>query len=647
MFGSPSPMRGGPSSAQSAAQAGLPHAEVPGDLRARVERVLQDEPEHPEPQVRWSREGGEFGNGFGLARFLWPWRGRLALALALVAAETVALQFGPVLTQIGVDDGVVAGDRSVVVLAALGYAGLLVLAAAAGALRIAFTGRLGEQLMERLRIRTFEHMQRQQMDFYTSERAGVLLTRMTSDIEALSVLFNEGIINFAVQGLTLAVITVLLFNYDPLLALVTLAAALPATLASSLWFRKRAAADYRRVRDRIADLLGNLQESLAGIRVIAAYDRRAASIARHREAVDRHRDANLRASRANSVYGPGSEAIGITTQAVLLGAGGAMTVSGRITVGELAAYLLFLTAFFAPVQALVQLYDSYQRGAAALAKLRELFATTPTVRDRPGAAAMPEVRGEISLENVSFAYRGHDFVLRDVNLRVMPGETLALVGETGAGKTSVARLITRLYDPTEGTVRIDGRDLRDVTLTSLRSQIGVVSQEPFLFAGTVRDNVSFARRGACDDDLLQALDAVGMSGVVRRLGGLDGVIHERGATLSAGERQLLALARTFLSEPRLLVLDEATSSLDMGSEARIERALDVMLHRRTAVIVAHRLTTALRADRIAVVEAGRIVEIGAHSELLAAGGRYARMHDMWSSGIDGSAGAAREETKAR
>ncbi len=637
MFGSPVGMRGGPSSVQSAAQAGLPHAEVPGDLRARIEQVLKDEPEHLEPQVKWSRTRGEFDNGFGLLRFLWPYRRRLALAFVLVAAETIALQFGPVLTQIGVDDGIVAGDRRVLIFAAFSYVGLLVLAAGASALRTAFTGRLGERLMERLRIRTFEHMQRQQMDFYTSQRGGVLLTRMTSDIEALSVLFNEGIVNFVVQGLTLVVITVLLFNYDPLLAVVTLAAALPATLLSSMWFRRRSAADYRRVRDRISDLLGNLQESLAGIRVIAAYDRRDISISQHREVVNSHRDANLRASRANSTYGPGSEAIGIATQAVLLGVGGAMTASGRITVGELAAYLLFLTAFFAPVQALVQLYNSYQQGGAAIAKLRELFATTPTVTDHPGAVAMPEVEGEITFENVSFAYRDAEPVLKGVSLRVMPSETLALVGETGAGKTTIARLITRLYDPTEGTVFIDGHDLRDVTLTSLRSQIGVVPQEPFLFAGTVRDNLAFAHSDADDTELHQALDAVGMTEVVQRLGGLDGIVHERGATLSAGERQLLALARTFLSQPRLLVLDEATSNLDLRSEARIEQALDVMLHQRTAVIIAHRLATALRADRIAVVAAGRIVEIGSHSELVSMGGRYAKMFEMWNSSANGSA----------
>ena len=636
MFSHPVGMRSGPTSVQAAAQAGLPHAEVPGDLRARVERVLAEEPDHPDPIVHWSREPDEADRRFGLGRFLWPHRYRLAGAFALVAVETVAIQMGPVLTQIGVDDGILARDRRVLVTAALAFVGLLALAAVIGAARAAYTGRLGEQLTERLRIRTFSHMQRQGMDFYTGERAGVLLTRMTSDIEALSVLLQEGIVNFVVQALTLAVITVLLFNYDPLLALVTLVAAVPVTLASSLWFRRRSAADYSRVRDCIGDLLGNLQESLAGIREIAAHDRRDTNVAEHRRVVQAHRDASLRASRANSLYGPGGEAIGIATQAVLLAVGGAMTANGRITVGELAAYLLFLTAFFAPVQALVQLYNSYQQGGAAIDKLRDLFGTEPSVTERAGAAALPPARGEIVFADVCFGYGPDRQVLHDVSLRVPAGETIALVGETGAGKSTIARLIARLYDPTQGSVLIDGHDLRDVTLTSLRSQIGVVPQEPFLFAGTVRDNVGFARPGAGDDELREALRAVGIEDVVERLGGLDGIVHERGSTLSAGERQLLALARTFVSQPRVLVLDEATSNLDLQSEAQIERALDVLLSGRTAVIIAHRLATARRADRIAVVDDGRIVEVGSHSELVAAGGLYATMFEMWQSHAEGA-----------
>lgn len=630
MFPSPAPTRGGPTSVQAAAQAGLPYAEVPGDLRNRVEQVLQDEPTHPDTVVDWRYEPDPRDRRFGLRGFLWPHRGRLAVAMGLVTIETVALQLGPVLTQIGVDDGIGTGNRRTLIGAALAYVGLLGVAAGISAVRVSFTGRLGERLMETLRIRVFSHMQRQGIDFFTSEKAGVLLARMTSDIEALSVLFQEGIVSFAVQALTLAVITVLLFNYDPLLALVVLATAVPPTLSSSLWFRRRASANYRRVRNLIGQLLSHLQESMAGIRLITAHNRRRASLAEHRRVVLNHQEANTEASRVNSLYAPGSEAIGIGTQAVLLAVGGAMTASGRITVGELTAYLLFLTAFFAPVQALVQLYNSYQQGGAAISKLRELFDTEPSVPQRPDAVPLPRLKGEVVFESVTFGYRTERPVLHDVTLRISPGETLALVGPTGAGKTTLARLVTRHYDPTHGTVRVDGFDLCDVSLHSLRSQIGFVPQEPFLFAGTIRDNVGFARGDADDSELSAALDAVGVQEVVKRIGGLDGVVHERGVTLSAGERQLLALARVFVAQPRVLVLDEATSSLDSASEAALERALDAVAEGRTVIVIAHRLATARRADRVAVVEDGRIIEVGHHDDLISNEGRYATMFKAWA-----------------
>jgi ATP-binding cassette subfamily B protein len=454
-------------------------------------------------------------------------------------------------------------------------------------------------------------------DFYDpmEYRIEALRVKYAKDIEALSVLFQEGIINLLVQVFTLLVITGALFFYDPLLALITLAVAVPPTLAASLWFRRESSRWYLEVRDRIAALLANLQESLAGIRVIAAHNRRAVNVAGHRDVVGEHRDAAISASRANSIYAPGTEFIGICTQATLLGVGGAMVAGGRITVGEMAAFLLFLTSFFAPIQTLVQLYNSYQQGGAAIIKLRELLATEPTVAQAPGASVLPPVEGTIELH--------------DVSLRIEPGETVAFVGETGAGKSTVAKLLARFHDPDTGTVTIDGHDLRSVDLASLRSQLGVVPQEPFLFAGVVRDNVGFARPDASDDELLAALEAVGIADLIERLGGLDAPVHERGASLSAGERQLLALARAFVAKPRLLILAEATSNLDLRSGSRVERALDVVLEGRTAVIIAHRLATARRADRIAVVHDGRIAELGSHEELVSHEGRYASMYATW------------------
>ncbi len=306
-----------------------------------------------------------------------------------------------------------------------------------------------------------------------------------------------------------------------------------------------------------------------------------------------------------------------------------MVSNGRITIGELAAFLLFLTSFFAPIQTLVQLYNSYQQGGAAVVKLRNLLSTEPTAAESSTAADLPAIEGEIELRNVTFGYTPDNPVLSDVSLRVAPGESIAFVGETGAGKSTIAKLITRFYDPQSGVVAIDGHDLRDVTLSSLRSQLGVVPQEPFLFAGAVRDNVAFARPDATDSELQDALEAVGITELVNRIGGLDAAVHERGASLSAGERQLLALARAFVARPRVLILDEATSNLDLRSEATVERALDALLGGRTAVIIAHRLATARRADRIAVIHDGTIAELGSHEQLVAEGGRYKAMYDAW------------------
>ncbi len=619
---------GGPTTVQSSAAAGLPHAEVPGDLRRRVEKALRDEPAHVVDPVPWSHSTWD-RRPFTLKRFLWPHRGRLAAAIALVMVETIALQLGPILTQIGIDRGVRVGDKGVLVAAAVAYVVAVAVSTLLGAIRVAFTGRLGERLNEALRIRVFGHMQRQGVDYYTEEKAGVLLTRMTSDIEALSVLFQDGIVSLLVQAFTLAVITTAMFFYDPLLALITLGVAVPPTLAVSLWFRRASSAAYLRVRDRIADLLSHLQESLAGVRVIVAHNRRAVNVAEHRDVVGDHRDANVATSRLNSIYAPSTEMVGITSQAVLLGVGGMMVSNGRITIGELAAFILFLTSFFAPIQTLVQLYNSYQQGGAAVVKLRNLLSTEPSVVESPDAVELPPIEGTIEFRDVTFGYAADSPVLKGISLRIAPGESIAFVGETGAGKSTIAKLITRFYEPQAGTITVDGHDLRDVTLTSLRSQLGVVPQEPFLFAGVVRDNVAFARPEASDDELREAMAAVGIAELVERLGGLDAVVHERGTSLSAGERQLLALARAFVARPRILILDEATSNLDLRSEATVEHALDALLGGRTAVIIAHRLATARKADRIAVVHDGEIVELGSHSELVAESGRYAAMYQTW------------------
>jgi ATP-binding cassette subfamily B protein len=348
--------------------------------------------------------------------------------------------------------------------------------------------------------------------------------------------------------------------------------------------------------------------------------------------VGSYRDANYYTATINGVYGPGSQLLGILGQVVLLGVGGNMVIHHQLSLGALTAFFLYLNRFFNPIQLLVQQYNTYQQGQASVFKLRALLATEPSVLEDPEGVELPLIEVAITFEHVTFGYDPTTPVIEDIDLRIHPGETVAFVGPTGAGKSTMAKLVTRFYDPTAGRVLIDGYDLAHVTLESLRRQLGVVPQEPFLFAGTIRDNIAFAVPGAPDDVVWKAVNKVGLGDLVRRLPyGLDSVVHERGQSLSSGERQLIALARAFLAQPRVLVLDEATSNLDLQSETMIESALDVLLEARTAVLIAHRLSTAMRADRIVVVEHGRIAELGTPGELLAKpDGRFAEMYATWS-----------------
>ena len=625
----------GGSRAAAAPGGGLPFAGIPPELQQGVDLLLATEPDHAEPTARFSHRSDEGAGAPLTLRGLIFRHWRLGAAAAvLVTIVSVTNQAGPKLIDLGIDDGMTGAHKNFGVVALVGaiFLAAILITALAQRAQAKVTGRLAALVMNDLRVRVFSHLQRLGLDYYTGEPSGVIMTRMTSDIENLQQLLQDGLAQLVVQALTMVVITVVLLTLNVKLTLITIALVIPWLTVASLWFRGASERGYDRVRDGIAGVLADLSEGLHGVRTVVANNRQAHNIVAHRNVVGDYRAANNYTAQINAIYGPGTQLLGFLGQGALLAIGGHMVAHHELSIGALIAFFLYLNRFFAPIQLLVQQYNTFQQGQSSLVKLRALFALTPSTPQAATAAELPAIEGEIVFDHVTFGYDPATPVIRDVNLRIAAGETVAFVGETGAGKSTLAKLITRFYDPTEGRVLIDGHDLRDVTLDSLRRQLGVVPQEPFLFAGSLRYNIAFASPDSTDEEVWEAVRAVGLADVVERMPeGLDTEVHERGQSLSSGERQLIALARAFLAHPRVLVLDEATSNLDLLSETKIEAALDVLLEARTAVLIAHRLTTAMKADRIVVVDDGRIVESGSHRELVARGGRYAGMYATWIS----------------
>ncbi len=565
---------------------------------------------------------------------LGPYRRQVVGGLSLMVVWTLAVLSGPLLVLYGIDDGIVAHDYRALDLAVVAYIVVAIVTFVVYRKLVVVVSFAGEGFLRDLRRRVFDHLQELSMPFYDREQAGVVISRMTSDVDSLAELVQMGLIMFLMNGLLLVLSVIVLAVVSWQLLLVCLVA-VPVVVVASIRFQRESNRAYLHVRDRIGQTLSRLQEGISGVRVIQAYGRQEVEVERFADQSRGLYDAHMRSVRAQAWYLPVIEFAGLGSTALVVGLGGWMTIEGVVTIGTIAFFLLTLNNLFEPVQQLSQLFNMLQSAGAALQKLFELLDTPVDVPERRDAVELAP-RGEVVVDHVSFGY-GQTLVLHDVSLVITPGERLALVGPTGAGKSTLAKLVARLYDPTEGVVRYGGVDLRQAAHASLRQRIVVVPQEGFLFHGTIRDNVRVARQGATDDEVDTALADVGVLDRFSALpDGLDTAVNERGTRLSAGERQLVSLARAALVDPALLVLDEATSSLDPGTERLVEAALDRIMSGRTVVVIAHRLSTAERADRVGVVSGGRLIELGSHAELMAHEGHYRALFATWATGLAGT-----------
>ena len=595
----------------------------------------------------------------GLIALLAPYRWRVFAMFVALAAGTAASLAPPPLAKLAIDQGIVPGNTSRLDLIVVAFLASAVLVWVGTYWTTYLVGWVGQRALADLRMKIFRHLQEMPVGFYERRPAGVLISRITNDVEALDSLVTDSVVTLFQSSLTLFGTIAILLLLDVRLALLTFLI-FPVIAIGSLVFRIASADAYRRTRETIGRITAYLQESLSGIRVVRSFGQEPRHRARFAALNDLNRDANMTTVRLNAAYFPAIELVSALATVGILAYGGLQVLNhphGAVTIGVLVGFVAALSNFFDPIQSLSNLYTTYQSGMAALDKIFELLEQKPDLVEKPDAVELPRLRGEIRFDDVSFVYGGDDgtkrsaaapadehvsdveaapsegpvLALDHVDLDIHPGQTVALVGATGAGKSTFAKLVARFYDPTAGRVLVDGYDLRDVSLCSLRSQMGVVPQEGFLFAGTVRDNIAFGRPDASDEQIEEAARAVGADEFIAGLEqGYQTQVGERGAQLSAGQRQLIAFARALIADPRILVLDEATSNVDLHTEGRIEAGLRRLLAGRTAIVIAHRLSTIRQAARIVVLEHGRIVEQGTHDELIEAEGAYWNLYRDWA-----------------
>jgi ATP-binding cassette subfamily B protein len=558
----------------------------------------------------------------------WP---LVLIATVSIVLFTLANLARPIIIKRAIDDGLIADDGGVLVIAAAIFVATIIAIYVFQAASTYLTALLGQQFMRDLRVRLFGHYQKLSMSFFDRENSGRLVSRMTADMNALTDMLNHGFLVVVQSVLLLTGTIIILFTLSWQLSLITLVI-VPPLVAGTLVFRVYSERAYEGVRDRIADVLVHMQESFAGIRVVKAFGREEPNMARFGAINEENFEANVRTVRISAMYIPLVELLSGLGIGLILYFGGRWVVGGSVTVGTVAAFIFYLDFIFQPIQRLSQVYDMLQSALAALNKIFRLLAVEPEIQEREQPAPLPaRVAGAVRFDNVSFSYNPETKVLGDIDFAIEPGSRVALVGPTGAGKSTIAKLALRFYDPDEGRVLLDGCDLRDLSFDDMGRAVVLVPQEGFLFSGTIRENILFGRPGATDDELVAACRDLGVHDFIQSLPeGYDTVVSHRGSSLSAGEKQLISLARAFLADPPVLILDEATSSLDPRTESLVEDAIRRLYTGRTTIIVAHRLSTAEHADRVLVIDGGRLVEDGHHDELARGDGLYAALYRKWA-----------------
>lgn len=575
-----------------------------------------------------------------LLRFVRPYGLQMLAATALMFLSSGASLYAPYLTMVAIDENIAAGDVPGLIRTSALLAGALAVTYVASAGQSYILSWIGQKVLTTLRAQLFRHLQALSVPYHDKHLVGVTISRVINDVAVINELLSEGLVGVVGDSILLVGIIATMVALEARLALLTFSV-LPLMVVATVIFSRHARVAYRETRERIGAVVGDLAENIGGMRVIQAFAQEQATQEQFREVNRANRDANIHARSLSFVFMPVVDVLSVLATCIVLWAGGVMAARGTATIGVVVAFLSYVSRFFNPIRDLSQIYTTLQSATAGGERVLELLETEPTVLDSPEATDLPPIEGQVALCNVSFRYDPEIEVLHDIDMTVAPGETVALVGPTGAGKTSIANLVARAYDVTEGAVKVDGFDVREVTRDSLHRQMGLVPQDPFLFAGTISDNISFGRPEATMEEIVAAAELANADAFIRNLpDGYQTPIYEGGVNVSVGQRQLLCIARAVLVDPRVLVLDEATSSVDTVTEALIQEALQRLLAGRTAIVIAHRLSTVRNADRIYVIDEGRLVEEGSHAMLLERGGLYRDLYERQFIALGDNGGSA-------